>query len=337
MGYAFYRLSLTRNGFFGPGPHALRRGRNRGCRNARDSARGGKTAEERKANQAASVLKLLESVPPDAAMIVLPEAVLTPWPDDTKTDFKDAKHARQFAHELPKLHAVPTEDPFAALAAIAKKKNAFLQIGVLERDKDSDRVYNAAIVFSPEGKVVAKHRKVNLTPEEQKYVSAGDHRITTFDGSKAALGEVGVAVCADIYDGGKPHLMEKYRASEISLLAVSTEWQVEKDPEEGHTKGGGPTDFFRETARYLNRGEGLLNEQRFPEPPQAAPGFKKRVDRTVHVAFSNSTEPAKGAGLFHERGELKNRLPPGKPWQLSCLPKVAPPKKDGAARGTHGK
>ncbi len=297
----------------------------------------GKTPDERKTAQSAEILKLLDSVPAEAAMITLPEAVLTPWADDEKSDFKDAKQARQSAHDLPKLNEIPTDAPFAALAAVAKKKKAFLQVGVLEREKDSERVYNSAVVFSPEGKLVAKHRKVNLTPEEKKYVTAGEHRITTFDGSKAALGEVGVAVCADIYDDAHPHLMEKYRASGISLLSVSAEWLVEKDPEEGFTKGWGPTDFFRETAEYENRGEGLSNEKRFPTPPNFRPRFKARVDRTVHVAVSNSTEPAKGAGAFSAEGQLPNKLPDGKPWVLSCLPKVPPAGNHGPGAGTHGK
>lgn len=55
---------------------------------------------------------------------------------------------------------VPSGPTCKRLAALAKELNIYFVAGSIP-EKDGDKVYNCATVWSPEGKLLGKHRKVN--------------------------------------------------------------------------------------------------------------------------------------------------------------------------------
>ena len=78
-------------------------------------------------------------------------------------------------------------------------------------EQEGERVYNTCFVFSPEGKQIAKHRKVHLfdidIPGGQRFMESdtftpGD-QFTVFD---SPWGKIGVAICFDI------RFVEQFRA-----------------------------------------------------------------------------------------------------------------------------
>ncbi len=164
---------------------------------------------------------------PDAMLYVLPELILTPNPVD-KDDFNDVKEASPYAYRAPPLHQIPVTDPFEQFAKVAKDRKAFIQFGFLEKGTGDDegKLYNSALVIGPDGRVKAKHRKVNLVntkfANESKYITAGNSA-TTFDASSVSLGTVGIAICADIYDTADINDEENKSLKEMNLAIEAYE------------------------------------------------------------------------------------------------------------------
>lgn len=91
---------------------------------------------------------------------------------------------------------------WSALAAMARESGAWL-VGGSMPELDGGRVYNTSFVFDPQGRQVARHRKVHLFDvdvkggqhfQESATLTAGDD-VTTFE---TPWGTVGLAICFDI-------------------------------------------------------------------------------------------------------------------------------------------
>lgn len=92
---------------------------------------------------------------------------------------------------------------WTACADIARKYGIYFSAGTMpERDRQG-RIYNTACIFDPEGRQIAKHRKMHLFDiqvqggqhfRESDVLSAGDS-VTVFD---TIFGTFGLAVCFDI-------------------------------------------------------------------------------------------------------------------------------------------
>lgn len=93
---------------------------------------------------------------------------------------------------------------FSALRDIAKKHDIYLVAGSIpERSESKDQLFNTCLCFGPDGKLIAKHRKMHLFDinipgkmvfRESETLTGGD-RVTTFD---TPYGRVGVGICYDI-------------------------------------------------------------------------------------------------------------------------------------------
>ena len=88
------------------------------------------------------------------------------------------------------------------LADAARGHDMWLAAGSVPELGEDGRLYDTALVFNPEGDLVAWHRKAHLYPPtlEPTVFSAGD-RLTTFE--DPALGCVGLVVC---FDGDFPEV-----------------------------------------------------------------------------------------------------------------------------------
>jgi predicted amidohydrolase len=77
------------------------------------------------------------------------------------------------------------------LAAAAREAGIYVVAGLTE--KAGERLYNAAIMLSPEGDILAKHRKINELDIAHDLYSIGNSLSVT----ETPFGIVGVNICAD--------------------------------------------------------------------------------------------------------------------------------------------
>ncbi|CAD7085095.1 unnamed protein product [Hermetia illucens] len=97
---------------------------------------------------------------------------------------------------------VPSGPTCKRLAALAKELNIYFVAGSIP-EKDGDKVYNCATVWSPEGKLLGKHRKVHLYDtaivgdivftESDGFTPGSDFTVVEMDGHK-----VGIGICNDM-------------------------------------------------------------------------------------------------------------------------------------------
>ncbi|XP_003740998.1 omega-amidase NIT2 [Galendromus occidentalis] len=103
----------------------------------------------------------------------------------------------------PNAELVPDGETSQMLKQAAEENKVFLVGGSMSEKDAADRLYNTCLVYDPEGKLVATHRKVHLfdidipgkiTFKESDSFTAGDH-LTTFD---TPYCRVGLGICYDI-------------------------------------------------------------------------------------------------------------------------------------------
>jgi len=130
------------------------------------------------------------------------------------------------AHNL----AGPVPGPFSRrVSDLARENNIWIGIGLCE--KADGRLYDTAVLIDPEGKIVLKHRKINLlswlmdppyTPGEISDIKAVD----------TPLGRVGLLICADSF---KEELLDAMARQRPELVYIPYGWAAprEKWPEHG--------------------------------------------------------------------------------------------------------
>jgi predicted amidohydrolase len=132
--------------------------------------------------------------------------------------------------ENPDAHRMATPIPGAdsdRIAGLARKYGVMVAIGLDE--KDGDHLYDAAILVDKTGKILWKHRKLNVLPElmEPPYSTGTIDSIGVVD---TEFGRIGIMICADTFT-------EKYaqRIAQLKpdLMLVPYGWAapVEKWPE----------------------------------------------------------------------------------------------------------
>lgn len=77
------------------------------------------------------------------------------------------------------------------LCQAASDQGIYVVAGITE--SAGKRYYNTAILISPQGEILLKHRKINLLKIEQPYYSTGD----SLQVADTPLGRIGVNICAD--------------------------------------------------------------------------------------------------------------------------------------------
>ncbi|SHO54984.1 nitrilase-related carbon-nitrogen hydrolase [Vibrio quintilis] len=80
-----------------------------------------------------------------------------------------------------------------ALGKLAKKYDAYIVIGMAEKDKQTGIYYNASVLVGPEG-VVGKYRKTHQWEAEEHWAAWGDLGFPVFD---TELGKIAINICMD--------------------------------------------------------------------------------------------------------------------------------------------
>ncbi|TVP45574.1 MAG: carbon-nitrogen hydrolase family protein [Mongoliibacter sp.] len=133
-------------------------------------------------------------------LILFPESFIPAYPAGmdfgTVVGSRTAEGRRQFQQYWENSVEVPGKET-ALLAETANKYGMFLAIGVTERDLITKTLYCTLLYFSPEGKLLGKHRKLKPTAAERIIWGEGDgSTLVSFD---TEFGRVGGLICWENY------------------------------------------------------------------------------------------------------------------------------------------
>lgn len=152
----------------------------------------GKTPEEKRTQFAPLIA---EAAMRKADLVVLPE---------TLTYFGTGLTPAQTAEPIPG----PTTQYFASLA---KQHNLYIVAGLFE--KDAHKVYNVAVLLTPEGAIGGKYRKVTLPDSE---ASAGVVPGQEYPVFRTRFGTLGIMIC---YDGFFPEVARELAKQGAEVIA----------------------------------------------------------------------------------------------------------------------
>jgi predicted amidohydrolase len=136
-------------------------------------------------NWAAAVRLAEEAASRSATIVAFPEVFLYVGPDTSVSFDLDNEWLSRFS-------------------ALASRLNIYLLAGSIgERIPDSKKIYNTSVLLAPDGKELARYRKIHLFDavlsdgrayRESDYIAPGSEVMV----AKTAFGEVGLSVCYDL-------------------------------------------------------------------------------------------------------------------------------------------
>ncbi|MGP8175865.1 MAG: carbon-nitrogen hydrolase family protein [Terracidiphilus sp.] len=135
--------------------------------------------------------------------------------------------------ENPEAHrlaaSIPGKDS-DRLSELARKHKLMIAIGLDE--KDGDRLYDSAILVDKSGKLVWKHRKINVLPElmTPPYSQGRPEDIGVVD---TEFGRIAVLICADTFTDA---YLERLKALKPDLMLVPYGWAAPKEEWPEHSK-----------------------------------------------------------------------------------------------------
>ena len=136
-----------------------------------------------------------------AELIVFPESIIPCYPYGLTFGFTVGSRNNTGRQDWKKYYdnAVLVPDDTAGIAAAAKKAQAYVSIGVTERDHQTCSLYCTNLIFSPEGELVSVHRKIKPTGSE-RYIWADSHVPETyFPVVDTPWGAMGSLICWENY------------------------------------------------------------------------------------------------------------------------------------------
>jgi nitrilase len=126
-----------------------------------------------------------------ARLIVFPETFVPTYPDwvwrTTPWDGPSEALAARLLDQSVEVPSIATDE----MAKAARRAKAYLSVGVNERVGGS--IYNAQLVFGPDGELVRKHRKLMPTGPERLVWGMGDG--SDLDPVETPFGRVGGLIC----------------------------------------------------------------------------------------------------------------------------------------------
>ncbi len=117
-----------------------------------------------------------------AQVALLPEALPFGWMDQSAQD---------------EAEPIPNGKAYKALQEVASRHKMFICTGLVERA--GDRIFNSAVLLSPEGELLLRHRKIHELGMAHSCYDLGD-RLGVVN---TTLGRVGLMICADGFAPGQ--------------------------------------------------------------------------------------------------------------------------------------
>jgi nitrilase len=153
-----------------------------------------------------------------ARLVVFPEAFVSAYPKGldfgARVGMRFPEGREDFRRYFESAIEVPSPAS-EALGEIARKNRITLLIGVIERDGGT--LYCTVLFFSPQGELIAKHRKLMPTAMERLIWGFGDG--STLPVIETPLGRVGSVICWENY---MPMLRMAMYAKGVQLYCAST-------------------------------------------------------------------------------------------------------------------
>lgn len=149
-------------------------------------------------NIARSQTHVDEAVRQGAQLVVLPECMNSGYLFDSRA------HALSLAE--------PIDGPYCqALARMSRGHGIHLGAGLTELGQDG-QIYNSAVLFDPQGRLIGHYRKQFLPAQDQRWFSVGDLGNPVVD---TALGRIGLLVC---FDGRIPEVARCLAAQGAEII-----------------------------------------------------------------------------------------------------------------------
>ncbi len=169
---------------------------------------------------------LLEAKQAGADIACFPETALLGWVNPE-------------AHK--RANPIPGADS-ERLCRLAEKYRIHICAGLAE--KDGDRLYDSVILVNDEGKILLKHRKINILTELMSPPYAPGNQITSIE---TEFGSIGLLICADTF---KEEILEEMARLKPDLVLVPYGWAAKEEqwPQHG--------DKLRQTVRKAARAIG---------------------------------------------------------------------------------
>jgi len=157
---------------------------------------------DREATTEKAVALTMEAAEKGANLIVFPEAFIPGYPRGltfgTTVGKRSAEGRRDWLRYWESSVVVPSRTT-EMLGEAARKANAYLVIGVIERDNESSgaTLYCTVLFFGPDGSLLGKHRKLKPTGSERLIWGEGDgSTLPVFD---TPYGKIGSLICWENY------------------------------------------------------------------------------------------------------------------------------------------
>jgi predicted amidohydrolase len=148
----------------------------------------------------------------EADVVCVPEMALLGWvnPD---------------AHQ--RAHPIPGEDS-QALCQLARDHRIHLCVGLAE--KEADCLYDTALLIDDAGKILLKHRKINLLTElmTPPYTPGQEVRV-----AETKFGRIGLLICADTHEA---EILARMAELEPKLVLVPYGYAAQEEAWPGHGK-----------------------------------------------------------------------------------------------------
>ncbi|MCJ1464455.1 hypothetical protein MMC07_003068 [Pseudocyphellaria aurata] len=155
------------------------------------------TGADKAANLSRARTHVLEASRAGASLIVLPECFNSPY---------GTAYFPSYAETLLPSPPTPSQSPtYHALSSLAAESGSYLLGGSIpEYVKETEKYHNTSLLFSPEGELLATHRKVHMfdidipgkiTFKESDVLSPGN-KLTLVD--IPPYGKIALAICYDI-------------------------------------------------------------------------------------------------------------------------------------------
>jgi predicted amidohydrolase len=169
------------------------------------------------ANVARAVAMIGRAAASGCAVVVLPECADVGWTHPG---------ARELAQPIPG----PTVD---RIAEAARANGIHVVAGLTER-AGGERLYNAAVLLGPDGRLLLRHRKINELDVGHDLYDVGD----SLGVAHTPLGTIAVNVCADNFPDTLVFAHAQARMGAQVLLSPSA-WAVDADHDDARDRYGG--------------------------------------------------------------------------------------------------
>jgi nitrilase len=138
-----------------------------------------------------------EAAASGAGLVVFPETFIPTYPDWVwRVAAWDGPSAELFERLLENAVVVPSPTT-EAIGKAARRARAYVSMGINEREERGSTLYNTQVYFGPDGRILAKHRKLMPTGGERLVWGMGDG--STLEVIETPFGRVGGLTCWENY------------------------------------------------------------------------------------------------------------------------------------------